>query len=440
MIFAKDMQVVVLLGGLGSRLKDITKDVPKPMVDIHGKPFFFYQLLLMKWYGFQNFVFCVGYKGSMVEEFFKDGSSYGVSIKYSYDGEKLLGTGGAIRRALPFLNEDFLVIYGDSYMDVDYNEIIYNYSNAKSRHDKKGLMTVFRNNNRFDKSNVVFTQNELIAYDKHNTLPEMEYIDYGILVLNRSVIEGLPEGKFVDLSNIFTTLVEDRVMVGCEVRNRFYEIGTPPSLEEFKGYIYRGLYAPKEVVFLDRDGTLNEIVYNEDIEALDSPLHPEQLKLLPKTIEALKILKTLGYSLIVVTNQPAAAKGKTTLGRLYDVNNRLRDILAENEITLDEVLMCAHYPKQTKDCKEEFLVEDCGCRKPEPGLLKNAMAKYSIDKSKSYMVGDSYVDVLAGEAAGVNTVFLGRYKCDVCQLLGESKPTHTFKNLYEFAEFLAESK
>ncbi len=439
MVFVKDMQVVVLLGGLGTRLREITADTPKPMVYIHGRPFFYYQMELMKWYGLKRFIFCVGYKGSVIEEYFGDGRKFGVSIEYSYDGDKLLGTGGAVRRALNLLEEDFLIIYGDSYMDIDYQEVIYRYDKLKLKENKKGLMTVFRNKNSYDKSNVVFKGNTLLCYDKKNTTADMEYIDYGVSILNRSVVEDIPEGRVADLADVFTELVNNKLMEGTEVRNRFYEIGTPPSLKEFEGYIYRRSLTPEPVIFLDRDGTLNEIVFNDETESLDSPLSAEQLRLLPKTIEALEIFKSLGYTLIVVTNQPAAAKGKVALSRLYEVNNRLKDILRENNIYLDDILMCAHYPEAKKEIRDSFLISDCDCRKPKPGLLKKAMEKFNVDIERSYMVGDSYVDILAGSAVKLKTVFLGRYKCDVCQLLGDIKPEFTFKNILDFAKYLKEN-
>jgi histidinol-phosphate phosphatase family protein len=436
MVFVKDMQVVVLLGGLGTRLKDITVNTPKPMVDIHGQPFFYYQMELMKWYGLRKFLFCVGYKGSMVEEYFGDGSKFGVSIEYSYDGDKLLGTGGAVRKALNLLDEDFIIIYGDSYMDIDYQEAIYRYEELKAKKGIRGLMTVFKNKNSYDKSNVVFKENTLICYDKRNTTDDMEYIDYGVSILNRSVIEEIPMGEVTDLADIFTKMVNDKLMEGLKVRNRFYEIGTPASLNEFRDYIHERLFTPKPVIFLDRDGTLNEIVFNDETESLDSPLEEGQLKLIPGSVEALKTFREMGYSLIVVTNQPAAAKGKVPLGKLYDVNNRLRDIMTENDIHIDEILMCAHFPKEQVNVKDKFLIKECSCRKPKPGLLEKAMEKFCVDKDRSYMVGDSYVDVLAGAAVHLKTVFLGKYKCDACQLLGESKPDFIVKNLRGFAEIL----
>lgn len=430
------MQVVVLLGGLGKRIKAVEQNTPKAMIDIHGKPFFYYQLELMKRYGLKDFIFCICHKGDVVKSYFSNGDKFGVDIKYSHDGEKLLGTGGALRKALPLLREDFIVIYGDSYMDVDYSELMYIYFKAKNEEKKIGLMSIFRNKNRYDRSNVVFKEGKLLKYDKRGISSNMEYIDYGISILNKDVIEGISKNKYIDLADIYHYLVKNELMSGCEVRNRFYEIGTPGSLDEFKKFIYHRSFLKKPAIFLDRDGTLNKMQFNEDIEQFDSPLVPSQLKLLPKTVSALRIMKSLGYILIVITNQPAAAKGKTTLRSLYEVNNRLRSILAEKNIYLDDVFICPHHPIGSPYTKERFLIRECECRKPKAGLLNMAIKKFNIDIFNSYIVGDSFVDIITGKSVKMKTVFLGQYKCDTCQFIKGHKPDYIFSNLYEFASYL----
>jgi histidinol-phosphate phosphatase family protein len=216
---------------------------------------------------------------------------------------------------------------------------------------------------------------------------------------------------------------------GYEVKNRFYEIGTPSSLAEFKKHIYQRLLVKKPAVFLDRDGTLNRLCFNRGTGELDSPLRAEEFKLLPKTIPALRILKSLGFTVIVVTNQPAAAKGKTTLENICQINHRFKDILAKQGIFIDDLLTCPHHPVGSPDSEEPDLIKKCECRKPRPGLLKMAIEKFNLDTSHSYMAGDSYRDVLAGRSVKMKTVFLGEYK-------GTHQPDYIFKNLYEFALFL----
>ena len=253
-------------------------------------------------------------------------------------------------------------------------------------------------------------------YDKKQVPPEMEHIDYGVSILNKNVIEKFAaEEEFIDLADVFHELVEDGLMAAHEAKNRFYEIGTPDSIKEFNDFIYQRAFVKKPAVLLDRDGTINEMVFNEDVEQFDSPFKTEELKLIPHTLEALSMLKSSGYLLIVITNQPTAAKGKTTLGNLYEINDTLRDMLKEGNIHLDDILMCPHHPTGSQYCKEPFLIKDCECRKPKPGLILKAIEKFNIDIDNSYMVGDSCVDVLAGKAARLKTVFLGKYKCDTCK-------------------------
>lgn len=414
--------------------------MPKAMVDVHDKPFFLYQLLLMRDQGFKDFVFCVGYKSEPIERFFDDGEKLGVRIKYSPDGETPLGTGGALRKALPLLANDFIVIYGDGFLDMDYRELIYNYRTLKEKGGNKGLMAVYRNKNKYAPSNVLSRDGRVSAFDKWNPSPDMEHIDFGASVLSRAVIEELPDGKVTDLADIYHQLANDGLLAGLEVRKRFYEIGSPAGLEDFRRFVNERISIKKPAIFLDRDGTLNEIVLNKDIEQPDSPLMPEELQLLPGAPEALRILKSLGYLLVVATNQPAAAKGKTTLGRLYEVNHRIADLLAEVGVELDEVMMCPHHPIGSTRCEENFLIRDCDCRKPATGLIERAIEKLNVDVGESYVVGDSYTDILAGKALGIRTVYIGNFKCDTCKLMNGQTPEYVFDSVLEFAEFLRESK
>jgi NDP-sugar pyrophosphorylase family protein len=176
---------------------------------------------------------CLGYRGEMVQEHCGDGGCYGMELAYSFDGEKLMGTGGALKRAAHLLGNVFWVMYGDSYMDIDYRAVLA----AFDRSGAQGLMTVLRNGNRWDKSNVVFQNAKLLKYDKRNVTPEMEYIDYGVALLRREALDELPDDRPVDLADLYTRMVDDGRMVGYEVTNRFYEIGTPTALEEARAYL-----------------------------------------------------------------------------------------------------------------------------------------------------------------------------------------------------------
>lgn len=431
----KDVQVVVLMGGLGTRLKEYTKLCPKSLVEVNGKPFFDYELELLISWGFKKFLFLIGYHAEMIEERYKDGSDRGISITYCYDGEKLLGTGGAVRRAYDYLEDDFLLMYGDSFMDINYEETVYRYFEGK----KKGcqaIMTVMRNHNRFDKSNVVLSGNEIALYDKHHPTEEMDAIDYGVCMYEKILFADFEKDESFDVAVIQNRLSLEKKMAAHIVTKRFYEIGSPESLKEFGEYLTYRRETPHPAVFLDRDGVINEIVYNEDTELLDSAMNVSEFKLFDGVLEAIKKIKEKGYYVFVVTNQPAAAKGKTSLINLYDINTHFIELAQEIGCEIDDVFMCHHYPKKQPLTKDEYLIKECDCRKPKPGLLNKAFEKYNIDKEKSIMVGDSYTDVVAGRAAGVKTVFIGDLKCDVCARLEYNKPDMIVKNLKELSEIL----
>ncbi len=437
-----EIQVVVLMGGLGTRLLEYTKEVPKPLVDVCGKPFFDYELMLLKHYGFKKFLFLIGYKADMIEEYYGDGSEQGIFIQYCYDGKELLGTGGAIRRALSLLEEDFLVVYGDSFMDIDYEETVFRYLKGKEE-GKRAIMTVLKNNNCFDKSNVIVKDGNIVLYDKHNASNEMEYIDYGVCAYERSLFEEYKEGEKFDIAVLQHKLSVTGKLAAHIVNKRFYEIGSPKALLEFRDYISRRLDKKHPAVFLDRDGVLDEIVFNEDIEQLDAPLSLAEFKLFDHAKEALRIISEKGYYIFIATNQPGAAKGKAKLLTLYDINNEMVSGLKEDGIEIEAVFACYHYPKRLPYLREgyfgqleKYLIQPCDCRKPKSGLILRTEGIYNIDKENSYMAGDSLTDVQAGADVGLKTAFIGDLKCDACKKLCDAAPDMIVKDVLEFAKML----
>lgn len=225
--------MALLAGGLATRLRPITQTIPKALVELAGKPFIDHQLALLHRNGIRKVVMCLGYLGEMVEEHLGDGSQLGMELKYSYDGEKLMGTGGAIRRAAHLLGDVFWIMYGDSYMDIDYRAVLADFAAG----DSMGMMTVLRNNNQWDRSNVVFRDGQLIRYDKHTQTPEMNYIDYGVGLLRCGALQRIPADRPHDLADLYAELSREGQLAGHEVFNRFYEIGTPHSLEEARRYL-----------------------------------------------------------------------------------------------------------------------------------------------------------------------------------------------------------
>jgi NDP-sugar pyrophosphorylase family protein len=223
-----DLPVAILAGGLATRLKPITETVPKLLVDVAGEPFFNHQIRLLRKSGLTRIVLCVGYLGERIVELYGDGSKWGVDIEYSFDGPKLLGTGGALIQALPKLGAAFYVLYGDSYLPIDYLAV----GQAFLASGKLGLMTVFENKGLYDTSNVWFQSGAIMAYDKRDRLPTMHHIDYGLGVFSAGAFDGFPRDQVVDLAHVQKALLERGELSGFEIGERFFEIGSHAGLRE----------------------------------------------------------------------------------------------------------------------------------------------------------------------------------------------------------------
>ncbi len=227
--------VAILAGGLATRLRPITEKIPKVLVPIAGKPFLAHQLDLLKRQGITKAVLCLGHLGEMVREQFGDGSAHGVRLDYSFDGPVLLGTGGALKQALPLLGEKFFVLYGDSYLPIAFAPV----AESFERSGKLGLMTVYRNEGRYDTSNVVFADGVIQVYDKKTRLPEMRHIDYGLSLFRAAALDEYPAGTKFDLADLMQRLVARRELAGFEVSERFYEIGSHEGLVELDAVLRR---------------------------------------------------------------------------------------------------------------------------------------------------------------------------------------------------------
>ncbi|MBS0662200.1 MAG: nucleotidyltransferase family protein [Verrucomicrobia bacterium] len=220
--------VALLAGGLATRLRPVTEKIPKLLVEVAGEPFFSHQLRLLQRSGLTHLVLCVGHLGEQIVERYGDGSKWGVRIEYSFDGPRLLGTGGALIRALPKLGDAFYVLYGDSYLPIDYAPVGEHFLKS----GKQGLMTVYENRGRYDTSNVWYEEGVIRVYDKQARRPEMHHIDYGLGLFRASAFDGFSREEPVDLAAVQQALVSRGELVGYEIRERFYEIGSPAGLKE----------------------------------------------------------------------------------------------------------------------------------------------------------------------------------------------------------------
>ena len=222
------LPVAILAGGLATRLRPITETIPKALVEVAGRAFIEWQLDYLHSQGARHVVLCLGYLGEQVEEVIGDGLRFGLRVDYSYDGDRLLGTGGALKKALPLLDSDFFVFYGDSYLPIGFVDV------ARSFHAQglPALMTVLKNGNRWDKSNVLFSSGKLLEYNKYTPSEDMAYIDYGLGVLSANVLLDYSEDQPFDLAAVYHCLSLGGRLAGYEVFERFYEIGSFEGLKE----------------------------------------------------------------------------------------------------------------------------------------------------------------------------------------------------------------
>lgn len=232
----KMLQAIILAGGLATRLRPVTETIPKSLVEVAGMPFVDHQLALLSRQGVSHVVMSVGYLGEMIEEHVGDGRQFGMRVQFISDGDQLLGTGGAIKNALPLLDDNFFVLYGDSYLDTDYLSV----QQAFLRLNKKGLMTVFHNQGKWDTSNVEYRDGSIIAYDKKNITEQMRYIDYGLGVFNKSAFADVEKNQPVDLATLYQSLLSSKQLAGFEIKERFYEVGSFAGIKALESYL-RGI-------------------------------------------------------------------------------------------------------------------------------------------------------------------------------------------------------
>ena len=227
------LPIAILAGGLATRLRPVTEKIPKSLIQVAGRPFICHQLDYLRQQGINSVVLCIGYLGEMIQEVVGDGSRWDMDISYSPDGESLLGTGGAIRQALPLLREHFFILYGDSYIPINLSDVEKTYAVS----GKKALMTVLKNQNRWDKSNVEFDAGQIIEYNKTVIRPQMCYIDYGLGILQSTVLQAYPARQSLDLSKVYSDLSLSGELAGYEVFERFYEIGSHQGILDTQAYL-----------------------------------------------------------------------------------------------------------------------------------------------------------------------------------------------------------
>jgi MurNAc alpha-1-phosphate uridylyltransferase len=225
--------VAILAGGMATRLRPLTETIPKALVEVHGRPFIAWQLDWLRDQGITRVVVCAGYRGEQIQAEVGDGSRWGLRVDWLFDGPVLLGTAGALKRALPLLGGPFFVLYGDSYLPIPWRPVQETFDAS----GKLALMTVFRNEGQFDRSNVEFAGGEIRVYDKKTLTPGMRHIDYGLGLFAPAAFDSVPDGQPADLAALYGALLARGQLAAYEVHERFYEIGSFEGIEATSAFL-----------------------------------------------------------------------------------------------------------------------------------------------------------------------------------------------------------
>ncbi|MBP3576539.1 MAG: HAD-IIIA family hydrolase [Lachnospiraceae bacterium] len=401
------MKAVIMAGGKGTRIASVASDIPKPMIPICDKPILQHQIECLRAQNITDITLIVGHLGHVIEEYFEDGSKFGVNISYIVE-EQPLGTAGALYFLKETITEDFILLNGDIIFDVDFERFM-NYHKEKG-----GYATILThpNSHPYDSGLVVTNADGLVTKWMHKEDERMYYknrVNAGLHILSPKVLEMFTEAKKTDLDrDILKQLIPQQKLVAYDSPEYVKDMGTPDRYQKVTEDVMSGLVHAKNLknkqkaVFLDRDGTIN--VYKGFI------TKAEDMELIPGITEVIKKINDSGYLAIVVTNQPVIARGDCTFEELQEINEKMETLLGAEGAYIDDLFYCPHHPdKGFEGERVEFKI-DCECRKPKPGMLLAAAEKYNIDLSVSYMVGDDVRDMEAGRRAGCKCVKVERLK------------------------------
>lgn len=399
-------QVAILAGGMGTRLRDRSGDLPKPMVPLLGKPVLLHQIELCRKHGFTEIALLVQFRHEKISEYFKDGSTFGVTLSYAIEDEPR-GTAGALRDALPMLADRFLLLYGDTFLDVDLRRLW----NAHQACGAVGTLFLHPNDHPQDSDLVEVNANgsvrAILPYPHPADREVRNLVNAALYVLDRSGLEDVTprEGKADIAKQMFPRMLElGRQLHGYVSPEYIKDMGTPERLDKVERDFGAGLPERlsgrqlRRAVFLDRDGTI--------IREVGHLQSSDQLALLPGAAEAIRRLNRSGMLSVVVTNQPVVARGSVSLEGLARIHARLESNLGADRAFLDGIYFCPHHPDRGFLGEVPELKGPCSCRKPEPGLIDQACRDLGIGRQDSWMVGDTTADIEAGRRAGVRTVLL----------------------------------
>lgn len=425
------MQAVILAGGKGTRLKHLTKTIPKPMIPIGGKPLLEHQVLLCKEYGIEEVIILVNHLKEEIISHFGEGEAFGLSISYFEEPEPL-GTVGGIKEIEDQLTGGFLVLYGDVMINMDLQKFI----DFHHSHQSECTLALHPNDHPYDSDLVELGKDKRIT--AFHPKPHKEGVYYrnmvnaGAYIFSKAIFPFLEKGKKADFGReVFPRIFSDIKMYGYNTTEYLKDMGTPDRLEKVeqdyvKGKVERrNLKHRQKAIFLDRDGVINpdkHLIYRQ-----------EQMELYPFTSEAIKKINNSDYLCLVATNQSVVARNLVSEDGLRKVHDKLDTLLGNEHAKIDELYYCPHHPDGGFPEENKAYKIVCDCRKPKPGMLLQGAEEFNVDLSKSYFIGDSQRDIEAGLAAGVTTIGLktGKGLRDTTVF-----PDYFFHNLKEAVDFI----
>lgn len=421
----EDMKVVIMAGGRGTRIASMAPDIPKPMIPIDGVPVLEREICLLKDQGFMDIFLTVSYKSNYIMQYFGNGEKFGIHIDYFIE-DTPLGNAGALFKLKDQLTDDFLLLNADSVFSIDFNRFIA-YHKAKG-----GLVTLFThpNSHPYDSSLIIADEKGVVEkwLAKEDERPQWykNRVNAGLHVISPKVLDIEINTPKIDLDRqLLKPLAGTGKMFCYDSPEYVKDMGTPDRYEavckDFKNGIVKAknLSNKQKAVFLDRDGTINKYVgFLRDI---------NEFELLVNVEKAIRRINTLGYLVIVVSNQPVIARGEVTYKQLEEIHNKMETLLGIRGAYLDAIYFCPHHPNSGYEGEIKELKINCDCRKPKPGMLLKAAEDFNIDLKSSWMVGDGEYDVGAGNAVGCKTVLIGE---------GEYGQDKTVSSLMEFVKYL----
>ena len=395
------MKTVIMSGGRGTRISELFPDIPKPLIPICGKPVLEHEIECLCGQGFTDIILTVSHMAEKIIDYFGDGERFGVHIEYFVE-DKPLGNAGALFRLKDKLTEDFLLLNADSVFNIDFNRFV------AFHKEHGGLATLFThpNDHPYDSGLIMADENKSVQkwLAKEDDRPRYykNCVNAGLHIISPKLLENYIDLPKIDLDrHLLKPLAGTGKMFCYDSPEYVKDMGTPERFEavsrDFEsGKVFaRNLRNKQKAIFLDRDGTINKYVgFLRNI---------DDFELLPTVSEAIKLINKSGYLAIVVTNQPVIARGEVTFAELDEIHNKMETLLGNDGAYLDAIYFCPHHPDSGFEGEVKELKFDCDCRKPKPGMLVKAACDFSIDLTRSWMIGDGMHDEGAGEAAGCKT-------------------------------------